>query len=103
MGRRQFLHPTGSGMESQLQFVKGKTAANIDDEFAIEDEFFRGQARKRICDVREIASERLTRFRLQKNFVPAAKGEAAETIPFRFILPAIPGGNLVNRAGLHWC
>src|SRR5437016_14315833 len=72
MGRCQFLHPTGGGMEANLQFVEGKTATNIDDKFAVEDKFLRGQARERDDDVREIAGERLARFRLQINVFPAA-------------------------------
>src|SRR5436305_14040744 len=92
MGRRQFLHPTGSGMEAQLQFVEGKTATHINDEFAIEDKFVRDQLRKRDNDVREIASERLARFRLQINVVATPKSEAAEAIPFRFICQPGPVG-----------
>src|SRR6266516_8157966 len=102
MGRRQFLHPTGGGMEAQLQFVKGKTATHINDEFAIEDKFSRGQLRKRDNDVREIAREGLARFRLQINVLATPKSEAAKAIPFRFILPTIASRNFINRAGLHW-
>src|SRR5947199_9536311 len=75
MARRQFLHPTGSGMEAQLQFVEGKTAIHINDEFAIEDKFFRGQLQKCDNDVREIAREGLARFRLQINVLATAKSE----------------------------
>src|SRR5438132_9908532 len=102
MDCRQFLHPTGGGTKAQLQFVEGKTATNIDDKFAVEDKFLRGQARQRDDDVWEIARERLARFRLQINVVPAAKREAAEAIPLRFILPTWADRNFINRAGLHW-
>src|SRR6266536_6493883 len=77
MGRCQFLHPTGSGMKAQLQFVEGKTATHINDEFAIEDKFFRGQLRKRDNNFREIAREGLARFRLQINVLATPKSEAA--------------------------
>ena len=32
-------------MEAKLQFVEGKSATHIDDEFAIENKFFCGQLR----------------------------------------------------------
>src|SRR5882724_2593122 len=102
MGRRQLLHPTGSGMEAQLQFVEGKTATHINDEFAIEDKFVRGQLRKRDNDVREIAREGSARFRLQINVLATAKGEAAKAIPFRFILPTGAGWNFVDGLCFHW-
>src|SRR5436305_6322383 len=102
MGRRQFLHPTGSGMEAQLQFVEGKAATHINDEFAIEDKFFRGQLRKRDDNFREIAGEGLARFRLQINVLAAAKSEAAKAIPFRFILPTSADRNFINRLCFHW-
>ena len=89
-------------MEAKLQFVEGKTATNIDDKFAVEDKFLRGQARERDEGVREIARERLARFRLQINVFPAAKREAAEAIPFRFILPTGADRNFINRVGIHW-
>src|SRR5207247_3021059 len=102
MARRQFLHPTGSGMEAQLQFVEGKTAIQINDEFAIEEKIFRGQLQKCDNDVREIAREGLARFRLQINVLATAKSEAAKAIPFRFILPTGADRNFINRLCFHW-
>src|SRR5439155_15109102 len=97
-----FCTQTGSGMEAQLQFVEGKTAIHINDEFAIEDKFFRGQLQKCDNDVREIAREGLARFRLQINVLATAKSEAAKAIPFRFILPTGADRNFINRLCFHW-
>ena len=101
MSCRQFLHPTGGGMEAQLQFVERKTASNIDDKFAVEDKFLGGQMCKRDNDVREIACERLAGFRLQINVLSTAKREAAKAVPFRFILPTGADRNFINRLCFH--
>ncbi len=89
-------------MEAKLQFVEGKTATNVDDKFTVEDKFLRGQARQRDNDVREVARERLARFRLQINLLPSAKRQAAETVPFRFILPTVSRWNFFDRLRFHW-
>src|SRR5438270_6413517 len=101
MRRRQFLHPTGSGMQAELQFVEGKTAANIDDELAIKDKFLGGQVQQYSRDVREVTREGLARFRLQINVVATPKSEAAETIPFRLVLPTGTDRNFINRLCFH--
>src|SRR3954470_14590419 len=88
-------------MESQLQFIEGESATNVDDQLAIENKVFCCQLRQPGNDVGEIARERLSRFRLQVNVLSAPKCETAEAIPFGFVLPAIAGRNFVDRAGFH--
>src|SRR2546423_3073083 len=101
MLRRQLVHATGGGMETQLELVKRQSAADRNDQFTIEDKLPGLQRAQCPNDIGKITRERLTRFRLQKNVVSVAKGETTKTVPFRFILPAVAARDFIDRARLH--
>ncbi len=50
----QFLNATGSGMQTQLQFIKRKRAPDGDNELAVENKSFLGQLGESTSDIGKI-------------------------------------------------
>src|SRR5438270_1152755 len=101
MCSRESLHPTGCRVQPELQFVKRQSSVDFNHELTVKDEFFRRQAQERVCDVGKITRERLTRFRLQKDFCTLAEGETTEAVPLRLILPVIAAWYGIHGFRLH--
>src|SRR5436190_23059711 len=101
MGRRRVFGGDSRLVEAQLQFVERERAANGNRKLAVEHETLRVQSQERFDHVRKITGQRLTCFRLQENLGAVAKGNATKPVPFRFVLPFVADGNLVDRARFH--
>src|SRR5262245_59820216 len=102
MRRGQFLDATRGGMQTQLQFVERKCAANRNDQLAVENELLLRQFCNVGHNIGKITRERLPILRLQINFSRIAKSQAAKSIPFRLILPTLADWNLFGCARFHW-
>lgn len=88
-------------MKAHLQFIERQSPVDRNDQFAIEDELFRGQLLERGNHVREVTRERFAGFRLEENFIAFPKGETAKAIPFRFVLPLCALGNFIHGTRFH--
>src|SRR5437667_6557639 len=97
----QFLDATRGGMQTQLQFVERKCAANWDDQFSVENELLLWQLRHIGNDIWKITRQRLTGLRLQMNLLTIAKRNTAKAIPLRLVLPLVASRNFVDRPCFH--
>ena len=99
--RRELLHAALRWMDPLQQGIERKRPIDRNDDLPIEDECRGLDAAYRVDQLREIARQRLARFRLQLDLVAVAEDEAAEAIPFRLVLPFLPGRDVVDRQGFH--
>src|SRR3954447_9835409 len=97
----QLLHARCRGMEAKLELVEGESAADRDDEFAVDDKLLCFDLAERLNHIREVAGERLSRFGLQIDLIVLAKSDAAKPIPLRFVLPLSLGRDFIDRLRFH--
>ena len=83
-------------MESLEEIVKRERAIGRDNEFSVERETRRLERAQAINDLRKVARQRLSGFRLQLDLVTIAERQATKTVPLRFILPARPVRHFID-------
>src|SRR6266540_4259857 len=88
-------------MDALKQGIERERAIRRNHDLAVEDEGAGFQLADGFGDLRKIADERLARLRLQLDMIAVAKREAAESVPFRFVLPLRPVRDLADGQGLH--
>jgi hypothetical protein len=74
-------------MNSHLQGIEGELMFMLDNQFSIDHESLDRKSAQQRHDLREITSQRLSRFRTQIDVVAPFEGEAAKTVPFGLVLP----------------
>src|SRR5690606_22427822 len=103
-GRRLGGEPTNpacSRMDALEQRVEGEVAVRGYRKLTVEYKasgWHRGDGRD---DFGEVALERLPGFRLQRDVVAVAEGEAAKAVPLRLVLPIRPERDPLDRLRLH--
>src|SRR5262249_59249355 len=83
------------------QVVERKRPVMRHHDFAIDGEVAGFDVEDGLDQFGKIACQRAARFRLQIDLSPMAKYQTAKPIPFRLILPAASGRDLVDRKRLH--
>jgi len=81
--------------------VEGEGVILRDDEFSVEDEVFRLELREGVDDFGEVACEGLAGLGLEVDTGVVAEGQAAEAVPFGFVLPVGADGESGNELGVH--
>ena len=99
--RRKLPYAALRWVDALQQGIERKRAIGRYDDLAVEDECRGPDGPHRLDQLRKIARQRLARFRLEFNLVAVAKDEAAEAVPFRLVLPFLPGRDFVDRQGFH--
>jgi hypothetical protein len=100
--RRQSHDPRRGGMKAEEQRIEREVAIDWDDKLTVEHELLGRQFAKGVDDLREVASERLTRFRPQIDLAARAKCQAPETVPLGLVLPLRSNRQHPDGSGLHW-
>src|SRR4051794_13372169 len=88
-------------MDAQEQLVERELAVLRHDDLTVEHEALRADAAKRLDEIREVAREGLSRLGHHIDLVAVAKGETAEAIPLRLVLPGRAGRQAVDELRLH--
>src|ERR1700680_3186286 len=92
---KQF-HPRGSGMNPKLQFLEAEPIALCDNDFAVENA---SSGQLRIQRLEQLGKVSIQRFRiaaLNKDFVPVAEDQRAESVPLRLEDPFLCRRSRVN-------
>jgi hypothetical protein len=93
--RRNFLGSKQTADEASAHFAQDASASA--DGFTLSWSKVQSRLRKfgkGLHEFGEITMQRLSGFRLQKNFLSIAKGQTPKSIPFRLVKPAIAYRNL---------
>src|SRR5688500_8775812 len=88
-------------MDALEQIVEREGSVDRNHDFAIDHESSRTDLAHDLDDVGEIARERLSRLRNEIDAISITKHEAAESIPFRLVLPLTSRRKLVDEKRLH--
>jgi hypothetical protein len=101
MLRGEFLDPAGGGMDAHQQLLEVELLACRHHDFAVEHEPRGSHAGESLHHLREVPGQRLAGLRLQLDGRPVAKREAAESVPFRLVLPLGALRDLACRQRFH--
>src|SRR6266550_819337 len=71
------------------------------NEFAVEDEPRRVDRQERLDDFRKVPRQWLAALGAELDLVAVAKGEAAEAVPLRFVLPLAAGRQVGDEPRVH--
>src|SRR4051812_38051514 len=89
------------GMDALQQRVERKMPVHLNDDLAVENEFFVRQFAECFDQLRKVSAERLSCLGLQQDLIGFAKSQAAEAVPLGLIEPAFAAGDLFDRLCFH--
>jgi hypothetical protein len=89
-------------MDALEQVIEGERALPRHHDLAVDDKRFDFQRAGGLDELGEIARQGAAGFGLQNDISAVAKEKTAKAVPFRLVLPAASGRNLVDRKRLHW-
>src|SRR5262252_2469154 len=88
----KLLHAARRRVNTLEQIVEGEAAVHRHDDLAVEHESSSVHRAERLRHLREVAGERLTGLGLELDRAALAEGDAAESVPLRFVGPLRPFG-----------
>ena len=98
---RQLAHATLGRMDAEEQRLELEAALHRHDELAVEHAAAHRERGDRLRDLGEVARERLSRLRLERDVPAVLERDAAEPVPLRLEQPAVALGQRADEARLH--